>query len=387
MHRLQFHYTLSRDASPALVRNPLIDLLQAVSSQGSISAGARALGLSYRHVWGALKRWENELGNELVVWEKGQSARLTEFGAKLLWAERQAQARLAPQIEALRSDLERVFAVAFDENAHVVTLYASHDDALTALREEALAGDTAHNEAQLHLDIRFCGSVDAIRGLNEGRCVMAGFHTLQHPAPGSLAERVYKPLLQPGLHKIIGFAERTQGLMVAPGNPLRLRSLADLANGAARFVNRTLGTGTRVVLDELLAQQGLTPRRDSWLRASRAVAHGGRSRGGVRRRRCRARYRDRSACARSRFRATGARELPPGMPEVGTGGTGHRRAAVRAAKLTLATPAGGHGGLHAAPLRRGPVHAPGPAVVEFSAAQEALMAGPVEPLESAYTLG
>ena len=124
MHRLQFHYTLSRDSSPALVRNPLMDLLQAVATQGSISAGARALGLSYRHVWGELKRWENELGNELVVWEKGQSARLTEFGAKLMWAERQAQARLAPQIEALRGDLERAFAVAFDPNAHVVTLYA-----------------------------------------------------------------------------------------------------------------------------------------------------------------------------------------------------------------------------------------------------------------------
>ncbi|NCN98199.1 MAG: LysR family transcriptional regulator, partial [Rhodoferax sp.] len=79
MHRLQLHYTLSRDASPASVRNPLIDLLQAVSSQGSISGGARALGLSYRHVWGELKRWEKELGNELLVWEKGQSARLTDF--------------------------------------------------------------------------------------------------------------------------------------------------------------------------------------------------------------------------------------------------------------------------------------------------------------------
>lgn len=235
MHRLQFHYTLSRDSSPALVRNPLIDLLQAVSTQGSISAGARALGLSYRHVWGELKRWEKELGHELVVWEKGQSARLTEFGAKLMWAERQAQARLAPQIEALRSDLERAFAVAFDDNAHVVTLYASHDDALAALREHALAVDPDHHQdpdrGQLHLDIRFCGSVDAIRGLNEGRCVMAGFHTLQHPAPGSLAERVYKPLLQPGLHKIIGFAKRTQGLMVAPGNPLALRSLPDLKRG------------------------------------------------------------------------------------------------------------------------------------------------------------
>ncbi|MDO8285925.1 MAG: substrate-binding domain-containing protein [Rhodoferax sp.] len=253
MHRLQFHYTLSRDSSPALVRNPLMDLLQAVATQGSISAGARALGLSYRHVWGELKRWENELGNELVVWEKGQSARLTEFGAKLMWAERQAQARLAPQIEALRGDLERAFAVAFDANAHVVTLYASHDDALTALREHALG------PSQLHLDIRFCGSVDAIRGLNEGRCVMAGFHTLQHPAPGSLAERVYKPLLQPGLHKIIGFAERTQGLMVAAGNPLQLQSLQDVQQRKARFINRALGTGTRVVFDELLIQQGLVP--------------------------------------------------------------------------------------------------------------------------------
>ncbi len=252
MHRLQLHYTLSRDTSPAQVRNPLIDLLVAVSGQGSISAAARSLELSYRHVWGELKRWEDTLGSELVVWEKGHSARLTPFGAKLLWAERQAQARLAPQIEALRGELERAFAVAFDPHAHVVTLFASHDDALSALRSHV------REPSPLHLDIRFCGSVDAIRGLNEGRCVMAGFHTLQHPAPGSLAERTYKPLLKPGLHKIIGFAQRMQGLMVAPGNPLGLHTLHNLADGRARFVNRALGTGTRLILDELLAHNGLS---------------------------------------------------------------------------------------------------------------------------------
>lgn len=257
MHRLQFHYTLSRDSSPALVRNPLIDLLQAVSTEGSISAGARALGLSYRHVWGELKRWESELGNELVVWEKGQSARLTEFGAKLMWAERQAQARLAPQIEALRAELERSYAQAFDDSVHVVTLYASHDDALSALREHALQLAHEADQSQLHIDIRFTGSVDAIRALNEGRCVMAGFHTLQGSARHSLTERSYKPLLQPGLHKIIGFARRTQGLMVARGNPLGLYSLPDVARQQARFANRALGTGTRVVLDELLTQAGL----------------------------------------------------------------------------------------------------------------------------------
>jgi molybdate transport repressor ModE-like protein len=258
VHRLQLHYTLSRDSSPALLRNPLIDLLQAVSSQGSISGGARALGLSYRHVWGELKRWENELGNELVIWEKGQRAHLTDFGNKLMWAERQAQARLTPQIEALRTELERSYALAFDNSVHVVTLYASHDDALSRLREHALQGDRLaldRNSGRLHLDIRFTGSVDAIRALNEGRCVMAGFHTLLGTGP--LTRRSDKPLLQPGQHKIIGFAQRPQGLMVARGNPLGLHNLQDVVQRRARFANRTLGSGTRVVLDELLAQAHL----------------------------------------------------------------------------------------------------------------------------------
>lgn len=278
MHRLQFHYTLSRNSSPALVRNPLIDLLQAVSTQGSISAGARALGLSYRHVWGELKRWEQELGHELLVWEKGQSARLTEFGSKLMWAEGQAQARLAPQIEALRSELERAFAVAFDDQAHVVTLYASHDNALGALREMALELLPRTAEAtQLHLDVRFCGSVDAIRALNEGRCVMAGFHTLPTPATGSRTQAAYQSLLQPGTHKIIGFAQRTQGLMVAKGNPLEMHTLQDVVKKSARFVNRALGTGTRVVLDDLLEGGGFDPARfpgyDTAEPSHTAVAH------------------------------------------------------------------------------------------------------------------
>lgn len=256
MHRVQLHYTLSRDAGNALIRNPLPELLQAVAEQGSISGAARALGLSYRHVWGALKRWEEQLGGELIVWGKGQSAQLSEFGTKLLWAERQAQARLAPQIAALHADLERAFAVAFDPDAHVLTMYASHDDALVALRTHAAAhADTG----ALHLDIRFTGSVDAIRALNEGRCTLAGFHTVDQPASDSLTARTYKPLLQPGLHKIIGFAQRTQGLIVAPGNPLGLHSLADVARSGARFVNRPLGTGTRVLLDDLLAQAGVDP--------------------------------------------------------------------------------------------------------------------------------
>ena len=248
MHKVELSYLLTpRRGKNALIRNPLMDLLHAVREQGSISKASKALDLSYRHVWGALKDWEQTLGRELIVWDKGQRARLTEFGEKLLWAERQAQARLAPQIEALTSDIERAFSTAFDDDAHVLTLYASHDAALSALREQA-------GPRGLHLDIRFMGSVDAIAALNAGRCMMAGFHTLEQPGSQSVTAQSYRNLLKPGLHKLIGFAHRTQGLIVARNNPLRITGTADLARPGLRYVNRAEGTGTRVLLDELLAK-------------------------------------------------------------------------------------------------------------------------------------
>jgi putative molybdopterin biosynthesis protein len=227
-----------------------MDMLQAVRETGSIAGAARSLQLSYRHVWGELKRWEQTLGQALILWEKGQAARLSEFADKLLWAERQAQARLAPQISALHAELEKTFAVAFDPSSHLLTVYASHDDALVQLQQQAA-------KQALHLDIRFCGSVDAIRALNEGRCTVAGFHAPAMPAADSLIARTYRPLLKTGQHKLIGFASRQQGLMVKAGNPLNIRALVDLCRPGVRMVNRSLGTGTRLLLDHWLLEAQL----------------------------------------------------------------------------------------------------------------------------------
>lgn len=264
MKRVAMSYSLSaerpeRGQGSALLRNPMMDVLHAVHEHGSISAAARQLDLSYRHVWGQLKEWEQQLGRELLVWERGQSALLSPFGQRLLMAERLAQARLGPQMESLRAELERAFAMAFDDQQRpgdVLTLYASHDHALTELQELA-ASSYASDGSGVHLDIRFTGSVDAIRALNEGRCTLAGFHTQPFANADSRSARTYRPLLKPGTHKIIGFARRSQGLMVAPGNPLRLRDLRDVALQQARFVNRAIGTGTRLLLEELLTQDGL----------------------------------------------------------------------------------------------------------------------------------
>ncbi len=259
------------------VHNPLFDLLSAVHEQGSIQHAAMSIGASYRHVWGALKHWQTVLGQPLVTWSQGQPARLTPFAERLLWAETRARARLTPHIEALRAELEHVLAAALDGSQQVLTIYASHDLALPRLRERASA---SHG---LHIDLRFAGSLDALRALAAGRCTVAGFHVPAGVQEGSLFARQLKPLLKPGRHKLIGCSRRRQGLMVAPGNPLQLQSLADVAGLGARFVGRQAGSGTRLLLEHLLWQQGLAAdaldavsavAEDSHLAVAAAVASG-----------------------------------------------------------------------------------------------------------------
>ena len=246
----------------AVLHNPLFDLLSAVHEHGSIQHAAKALGASYRHVWGLLKRWELVMGEPLVTWAQGQPARLTPFADRLLWAETRARTRLTPHIEALRAELEHVLAEALDGSQHVLTVFASHDLALPLLRD--LAG-AAHG---LHIELRFAGSVDALAALAQGRCLVAGFHV--PPLAGGSAQfaGAMKPLLKPGVHKLIGCVRRTQGLMVRPGNPLQLGGLADLVAGTGpdagaaaspRFINRQAGSGTRLLMDHMLAEQRINP--------------------------------------------------------------------------------------------------------------------------------
>lgn len=252
VHHVALSYSLSPTASGGdLVIHPLMEMLDAVERRGSISAAARTLGLSYRHVWGELKRWEESFGRLLIVWEKGQKARLTSFGQKLLWAERQAQSRLAPQIAALRGDLERAFGMAFDDEAHVLPAIASHDDALAAFRQRA-------QSSGVYLDLRFSGSIDALSAMSDGRVCVSGFHL---PAKDGGLDLSIREALAPQLQEALGttrakavpFARRQQGLMVEPGNPLKIRSIQDLLGGRHRFVNRGPGAGTRLILDALLS--------------------------------------------------------------------------------------------------------------------------------------
>lgn len=250
---IQLQYQFARDAAPQRpLTHPLVAVLRAVRDGGSIQSAARSLKLSYRHVWGMLRAAESELGCGLVTWVRGEGSTLTPQGLALVHAEDLALSRLAPQIESLRSELARAFDAALGPHSLPLTLFASHDLALPLLRESAQA-------KRLHLDLRFLGSVDSLRALAAGRCKVAGFHAPVAAPAGSGYARQLKPLLQPGTHKLIGFAKRMQGLIVATGNPLGLASVHDLARPGLRYIARQPGSGTRLLGDALFEQAGIAP--------------------------------------------------------------------------------------------------------------------------------
>jgi putative molybdopterin biosynthesis protein len=239
----------------AEMRNPLFELLAAVTDGGSIRHGAQRLGSSYRYVWDSLRKWEAVLGEPLVTWSQGRKARLTEFAERLAWAERRARIRMQPHIEALRSDLDRVLAEARDERHQLLTVRASHDIALPLLQQHAA------NAADLYLNIGFQGSIDALRALNDQECLVAGFHVPSLSGAAPVFAKALKPWLKPKLHKLIACSRRMQGLMVRKEHAPLIQTFSDIARHRLRFVNRQPGSGTRMLVDHLVQQHGATVRK------------------------------------------------------------------------------------------------------------------------------
>jgi putative molybdopterin biosynthesis protein len=108
------------------------------------------------------------------------------------------------------------------------------------------------------VDLQYMGSVDALASLARSNCELAGFHVPLGDIGRSLWEH-YAKWIRPRQQKIIRLVIRTQGLIVAPGNPHNIATLQDLCRPGVRFVNRQNGSGTRILLDALLRGQNIAP--------------------------------------------------------------------------------------------------------------------------------
>jgi len=241
-------------ASGEQVDERLFRLLRAIRDTGALKRAVDEIGLSYRHGWDLLKHAAALFGSPLVQMERGRGARLTTLGEKLIWAEQRTDASLFPQLDNVASELNLEIVRARAEAPAVLRLHASHGYAVEKLPELM----ARHGHATM--DLQYMGSVDALASLCRGQCDLAGFHVPLGEIGRGLWEH-YVRWIKPRQERIIRLVIRTQGLIVAPGNPKGIRTLDDLARPDVRFVNRQRGSGTRILLDGLLREADIDPAR------------------------------------------------------------------------------------------------------------------------------
>jgi putative molybdopterin biosynthesis protein len=99
------------------------------------------------------------------------------------------------------------------------------------------------------------GSLGGLINLRQGLCHISGCHLLDESGEYNLP--FIRHFFPDRPVKVITLAGRTQGWMLAPGNPKGLSQVEDLARPKIRFVNRNAGSGTRLWIDKQLRALGI----------------------------------------------------------------------------------------------------------------------------------
>ena len=96
----------------------------------------------------------------------------------------------------------------------------------------------------------------ALTWLKEGKVHIAGSH-LEDPKTGEFNTPFIREQFAGEDVVVVTFARWEEGFVTAPGNPKRIHKPEDLARRGIRLVNREPGSGSRALLDKLLAKAGV----------------------------------------------------------------------------------------------------------------------------------
>lgn len=126
-----------------------------------------------------------------------------------------------------------------------VIFSGSHDLAL-----EEIAEHLSKHVTLLSLPV---GSLDGLVNLRQGLCQISGAHILDET--GEYNTPTVRHLFPDRDVELVTLAYRTQGLMLAAGNPKGIQKVSDIARENVKFINRNAGSGTRLWFDAELKKQ------------------------------------------------------------------------------------------------------------------------------------
>lgn len=116
----------------------------------------------------------------------------------------------------------------------------------------------ALRESRADLGLLCHGSGDGVRRLLEGRAQLVGLHVLD-PESGRYNDPAHLGLGGMPDLVLIEWGERVQGLVVAPGNPRGIATIADLQRSGVRVAHRQSGAGAATLFRHLLRQADMEP--------------------------------------------------------------------------------------------------------------------------------
>jgi molybdopterin molybdotransferase/putative molybdopterin biosynthesis protein len=125
-----------------------------------------------------------------------------------------------------------------------VVFSGSHDLAFEGIAE--------HLEKHVNILSMPVGSLDGLVNLRQGLCQISGSHLLDES--GEYNTPFVRHFFPDRDMEIVTLAYRTQGLMLANGNPKGVTKVVDIIKPNVRFVNRNPGSGTRLWLDAELRE-------------------------------------------------------------------------------------------------------------------------------------
>jgi len=238
-----------RDADAEVAIDPvLFALLKGVREGGHLNYAAKSCRVSYRHAWGLVRDWERRLGESLLNARQGRGAKLTAYGDALLDTFDAVGAELAPALAAASLTASARLTEALEASLKQVTIASSHGDRVLELK--AALSD------RYHVVLEVAGSETALSRYRRGDADVAGFHLPLGPLGRTVGASLIR--LVDADHDLVHLLEhRVIGLVSRPDRPVH--TLAELADGTVRFINRQEGSGTRMMFDGLLAEAGIAP--------------------------------------------------------------------------------------------------------------------------------
>ena len=99
------------------------------------------------------------------------------------------------------------------------------------------------------------GSMGGVRSLKQSFCHIATSHLLQENEEEYNFDFASQELDK--MPVVVNFCRREQGILIQKGNPKNIKTVSDLGKPGVVMVNRSLGTGTRLLLDRELRKAGV----------------------------------------------------------------------------------------------------------------------------------